>query len=128
MPAETPDTNAYTGTGLDCVSNAPAIWQTNGYAPDKLLFAWSNVVASFNASFPDKTFCVAIIPFPPQLPFPPIDGSGNLITNAPPDQNAPLLQLAGQMLPGRLVVQFNFLMTSNAANPAVPAAATNYGT
>jgi hypothetical protein len=38
------------------------------------------------------------------------------------------LQLAGQMLPGRFVVQFNFLMTSNAANPAVSAAAQNYGT
>src|SRR5262249_45060735 len=29
---------------------------------------------------------------------------------------------------GRFVVQFNFLMTSNAANPAVIAAAQNYGT
>ena len=31
LPAETPDTNSLTGTGLDCVSNAPAIWQANGY-------------------------------------------------------------------------------------------------
>ena len=128
LPAETPDNNPLTGTGMGCVSNAPAIWQTNGYTPAKLLFAWSNLVASFNASFPDKTFCVAMIPNPPQVPFPPIDDSTNLITTNLPDQNAPLLQLAGQMLPGRLVVQFNFLMTSNAANPAVIAAANNYGT
>ena len=127
LPAETPDTNPLTGTGMDCVSNAPAIWQKNGYTPGKLLFAWSNIIASFNASFPDKTFCVAIIPNPPQVPFPPIDDGGNLITTNLPDQNAPLLQLAGRMLPGRFVVQFNFLMTSNAANPAVPAAAQNYG-
>ena len=129
LPAETPDNNPLTGTGMDCVSNAPAIWQTNGYTPGKLLFAWSNIVASFNASFPDKTFCVAIIPNPPQVPFPPIDDNTNLITTTNlPDQNAPLLQLAAQMLPGRFVVQFNFLMTSNAPNPAVPAAAQNFGT
>ncbi|HXR05392.1 MAG TPA: hypothetical protein VN836_11865 [Verrucomicrobiae bacterium] len=127
LPAETPDTNVYTGTGMDCVSNAPAIWQTNGYTPSKLLFAWSNIVASFNASFPDKSFSVAIIPYPPQAPFPPIDDNGQLITTNLPDQNQPLLLLAGQMLPGRLVVQFNFLMTSNAANPAVIAAAQGYG-
>ena len=127
LPAETPDTNGLTGTGLACVSNAPAIWQTNGYTPSKLLSAWSNILTAFNTSFPDKSFCVAIIPNPPQVPFPPIDDSGNLITTNLPDQNQPLLQLAGRMLPGRLVVQFNFLMTSNAANPAVIAAAQNYG-
>ena len=127
LPAETPDTNGLTGTGLACVSNAPAIWQTNGYIPSKLLSAWSNILTAFNTSFPDKSFCVAIIPNPPQVPFPPIDDSGNLITTNLPDQNQPLLQLAGRMLPGRLVVQFNFLMTSNAANPAVIAAAQNYG-
>jgi hypothetical protein len=42
-------------------------------------------------------------------------------------QSLPKL-LAGRMLPGRFVVQFNFLMTSIAANPAVIAAAQNYGT
>jgi hypothetical protein len=31
-------------------------------------------------------------------------------------------------LPGRLVVQFNFLISSNLPNPAVPAAAVNFGT
>jgi hypothetical protein len=99
----------------------------NGYRPSKLLFAWSNIITSFKTSFPDKTFCVAIIPNPPQIPFPPIDENGNLITNNLPDQNQPLLQLAGQMLPGRFVVQFNFLMTSNPAQPAVIQAAQNYG-
>jgi len=128
LPAEAPDTNGLTGTGVDCVSNAPAIWQANGYTPSKLLSAWSNILTAFNTSFPDKSLCVAIIPNPPQVPFPPIDDSGNLITNNLPDQNQPLLQLAGQMLPGRFVVQFNFLMPSNAANPAVIAAAQNFGT
>jgi hypothetical protein len=127
LPAQTADTNSLTGTGLSCVSNAPAIWQTNGYRPSKLLFAWSNIITSFKTNFPDKAFCVAIIPNPPQVPFPPIDENGQLITNNLPDQNQPLLQLASQMLPGRFVVQFNFLMTSNAAQPAVIEAASNYG-
>ncbi len=128
LPAETPDTNGLTGTGTDCVSNAPAIWQTNNYTTSKLLSAWSYILTAFNTSFPDKSFCVAIIPYPPQVPFPPIDDSGNLITKNLPDQNQPLLQFAGRMLPGRFVVQFNFLMTSSAANPAVIAAAQNFGT
>ena len=128
LPAETPFTNKINGTGLPCVSDAPAIWQMHGYTPSNLLSAWSNVVASFNSSFPDKSFCVAIIPYPPQLPFPPIDDHGQIITNLPPDQNQPLLQLAGQMLPGRFVVQFNFLITGANSNPAVPAAARSYGT
>ena len=127
LPAETPDNNVYTGTGMPCVSNAPVIWQANGYLPSKLLSAWSNIISSFNAGFPDKSFSVAIIPYPPQVPFPLIDDNEQLITNNLPDQNAPLLQLAGQMLAGRLVVQFDFLMTSNSPNPAVIAAAQNYG-
>ncbi len=127
LPAETPDTNVYTGTGMDCVSNAPAIWQANGYTPSNLLNGWSNILYSFRSSFPDKSFSVAIIPYPPQVPFPPIDDNGQLITNNLPDQNEPLLDLAGRMLPGRLVVQFNFLMTSNPAQPAVIQAAQTYG-
>ncbi len=127
LPAETPYTNTINGAGLPCVSDAPTIWQMYGYTPSNLASAWSNVIASFNSNFPDKSFCVAIIPYPPQLPFPPIDDTGQIITNVPPDQNQPLLQLAASMLPGRFVVQYNFLMTSNAPNPAVSAAALNYG-
>src|SRR5262249_53550491 len=87
LPAETPDTNGLTGTGLNCVSNAPVIWQAHGYSPSNLLLAWSNIINGFKASFPDKSFCVAIIPNPPQVPFPPIDDSGNLIAKNLPDQN-----------------------------------------
>ncbi len=119
LPAETA-----TSTGLACVSNAPAIWAANGFTPDNLLFAWSNILAEFNANFPDKTFCAAIIP---TNAFPQIDNNTNIITGEAPDENEPLLSLAGQMLPGRLVVQYNFLLTSNAVDPSVAAAAQNYG-
>ncbi len=120
LPAETAQS-----TGLDCVSNAPAIWQAAGYTPDKLLFGWSNILSSFQAYFPDRVFSVAIIP---SNAFPPVDNNTNLVTGSNSDANQPLLALAAQQLPGRLVVQFNFLITSNAANPAVPAAAQSFGT
>jgi hypothetical protein len=119
LPAETASS-----TGLDCVSNAPAIWAANGFTPSNLLSAWSNILTAFNASFPDKTFCVAIIA---SNAFPQIDDNTNIITGQAPDENEPLLQLAGRLLPGRLVVQFNFLLTSNAANPAAISAAQDYG-
>jgi hypothetical protein len=120
LPAETAQS-----TGLDCVSDAPAMWQAAGYTPDKLLFGWSNIVSSFETYFPDKPFSVAIIP---NNAFPPIDNETNLVSGSGGDANQPLLALAARELPGRLVVQFNFLMTGNAANPAVTTAAQNYGT
>ena len=120
LPAETAQS-----THLECVSNAPALWQSVGYTPDKLLFAWSNLLSSFQTYFPDKLFSVAIIP---DNPFPPIDSNTNLVSGSKTAENAPLLALAGQELAGRLVVQFNFLMTGTNANPAVPAAAQAYGT
>lgn len=120
LPAETAQS-----TGLDCVSNAPAIWQAAGYTPSNLLSGWSNILNSFQTYFPDKSFSVAIIP---DNAFPPIDDNGQLITNNVPDANQPLLALAGQKLAGRLVVQFNFLMTGSNASPAVVQAARSYGT
>jgi len=115
LPAETPN-----GTGLDCVSNAPAIWQAAGYTPTLLLYGWSNIISSFQASFPDKSFSVAIIP---NNAFPPIDNNSQLITNRIPDATQPLLGLAAQKFAGHLVVQFNFLMTgSNASAEVIQAA------
>ncbi len=122
LPAETPD-----GTGLDCVSNAPAIWQAAGYTPAKLVFGWSNIVSFFQQNFPDKCFSIAIIPDVTNS-FPPIDNNGQLITNNIPDPNQPLLLLAGQQFAGQLVVQFNFLMTGQTASQAVVQSAQSYGT
>jgi hypothetical protein len=119
LPAETASP-----TGLSCVSNAPAIWAANGFTPSNLLYAWSNILAAFNSHFPDKTFCAAIIP---TNAFPHIDDQTNIISGPGVDANEPLLQLAGQALPGRLVVQFNFLLATDPADPSVVAAARNYG-
>jgi hypothetical protein len=120
LPAETQQS-----TGLPCVSDAITTWQQAGYRPSRLLQAWDAITSSFQKSFPDKPFSVAIIP---QNPFPRIDESGSIIKGTVPDQNQPLLMLASQKLPGRLVVQFNFLMPGAAASPAVIQAAQSLGT
>jgi len=120
LPAETPN-----GTGLDCVSNAPAIWQAAGYTPTLLLYGWSNIISAFQASFPDKPFSVAIIP---NNAFPPIDNNSQILTNKIPDATQPLLGLAAQKFAGHLVVQFNFLMTGSNASAEVIQAAQTLGT
>ena len=120
LPAETPQS-----TGLACVSNAVAFWQTNGYRPSLLLHAWDTITGSFQKSFPDKSFSVAIIP---QNAFPPIAEDGSVIRGTVPDQNWPLLSLASQKFPGRLVVQVNYLMPCEAPSPTVIEAAQALGT
>jgi hypothetical protein len=120
LPAETAQS-----TGLACVSNAIATWQSAGYRPSKLLQAWNAVTASFRKSFPDKFFGVAIIP---QNAFPRIAEDGTVIVGAVPDQNQPLLLAASQQIPMRLIVQFDFLMPGEAASATVVQAATTLGT
>ena len=120
LPAETAQS-----TGLACVSDAVSTWQQAGYKPSLLLHAWDGITASFQRSFPDKSLSVAIIP---QNPFPRIAEDGSVITGTVPDQNQPLLQLASQRFPGRLVVQFNFLMPGEPASPDVIQAAQTLGT
>ncbi len=111
-------------TGLACVSDAPTFWQQAGYRPSLLLNAWDQITGSFLKTFPDKSFSVAIIP---TNAFPPINESGAIVKNNPPDQNTPLLTQSSQKFPGRLVVQFDFLMPGEAASPAVIQAAQTLG-
>lgn len=120
LPAETA-----ASTGLDCVTDAIATWQQAGYKPSLLLTAWNAIVGSFQKSFPDKSFAVSIIP---NDAFPGINENGSAIQGAIGDENEPLLQSASQMLPGRLVVQFDFLMPGEAASTVVTGAVQNYGT
>lgn len=120
LPAETPQS-----TGLACVSDAISMWQQAGYKPSLLLQAWDAITSSFAKSFPDKSFSVAIIP---SNAFPPIAEDGTIIKGTPPDPNAPLLSLASRKFPGRLVVQFDFLMPGEAASSAVTQAAQTLGT
>jgi len=119
LPAESAQS-----TGLPCVTDAVATWQSAGYKPSLIVSAWSAITTSFKKSFPDKTFSVAIIP---SNAFPAIAENGSVTTN-PPDVNQQLMSLAAQKFPGHLVVQFDFLMPGEAASPAVVGYAQSLGT
>jgi len=119
LPAETAQS-----TGLPCVTDAVATWQSAGFKPSLIVSAWSAITASFKKSFPDKTFSVAIIP---SNAFPAINENGNVTSN-PPDINTQLMTVASQKFPGHLVVQFDFLMPGEAASPAVVGYAQSLGT
>jgi uncharacterized protein (TIGR03437 family) len=112
-------------TGLACVTDAIATWQKAGYRPSLLLQGWNAILASFMKSFPDKPFAVSIIV---SGAFPAIGEDGSVIKGPVGDQTQPLLLSASQKLPGRLVVQFDFLMPGEAASTYVTDAAKNLGT
>ena len=131
----------------DCAGNALATWLTASppYRPERLLTAWDAITTSFQRSFPDKTFNVPIIPIDTgqgQYPFPEIDQQGCVYsppvpagavtacsTSSPvPDQNLPLIALAGRKFPGRLVVEFENLDLGRPANPTVVGYAQTIGT
>jgi uncharacterized protein (TIGR03437 family) len=95
-------------SGLNCVSDAIATWQGAGYRPSLLLRGWDALTSSFKKSFPDKFFAVAIIAS--THPFPPIAEDGSVIKFTDGKalsvtQNLPLLTLASQKFPGRLIIQ-----------------------
>ncbi len=95
-------------SGLDCVSDAIATWQNAGYRPSLLLKGWDALTNSFQKSFPDKYFSVAIIAS--THPFPPIGEDGSVIKFTDGKalsvtQNLPLLTLASQKLAGHLIIQ-----------------------
>ena len=120
LPVETPQS-----TGLSCVTNSISLWQQAGYRPSLLLQGWSSILGSFQKSFPDKSFSLALIPF---VAFPGIAENGSLINGTVPDRNQPLLQLASQKLPGRLVIQFDSLLPGQPPEQEVIQAAQTLGT
>ena len=121
LPAETAQS-----TGLACVSNAIATWQQAGYGPTKLEQAWNTIVGDFQKNFPGKSFAVSLIPT--AMAFPPIADNGTIITGALPNLTQSLMGQAAQILPGKLVVQFDFLMPGEQASVEVTQAAQNFGT
>jgi hypothetical protein len=112
-------------TGLACVSDAITTWQQAGYRPSLLLQGWTAITNSFQKSFPDKSYSLALIPL---VGFPPIAEDGSIINGNMPDRNQPLLNLASQKFPGHLVIQFNFLMPGVLPEPEVIQAAQSLQT
>ena len=122
LPAETAQS-----THLACVSDAIATWQQAGYRPSLLLQGWDAITTSFQKSFPDKSFSVAIIART-NTPFPPIAEDGSVMTGDIPDLSGPPLTLASQKFPGHLVIQNNTLYPSMPAQPATIQFAQSLGT
>jgi uncharacterized protein (TIGR03437 family) len=120
LPAETAQS-----TGLACVSDSITTWKQAGYLPSLLLQGWNALLGSFLKNFPDKSFAVSIIP---NDAFPGIDQNGRSIAGTIGDENDPLIMAASKQLSGRLVVQFDFLMPSDAAAQQVVDDANNFGT
>ncbi len=80
LPSPCTDTSGIVRTE----TNAISAWLSAGYRPWLLIQAWDAITSSFLASFPDKTFNVAIIPIDlghSQYPFPEIDDGGCVYTS-----------------------------------------------
>jgi hypothetical protein len=126
LPSQTPATS-----NSPCVSDAVSTWLGAGYRPSRLLQGWDAITTSFKTYFPDKTFSVAIIAS--TNPFPPIAEDGSVITNVSASvldstQNLPLITLAAQKFPGRLVVQNNSLYPTDSAQSLTVNFAQSLGT
>jgi hypothetical protein len=127
-----------------CVTNSIDTWLAAGYRPRLFQQAWNAITTSFQRSFPDKTFNVAIIPIDTgnsQNPFPEIDDQGCVFADfvPPNDPNiacvnpaarsvqdarlnqvlTDLLTIASGKFPGHLVIEFENLETDRPASPTV---------
>jgi hypothetical protein len=96
-----------------------------------MLQGWVGITTSFQRSFPDKNFSVAIIAS--TYPFPPIAVNGLPFSIANQEslsvaQNLPLLRLASRKFPGHLVIQNNSLYVTEPAQPQTIHAAQSLGT
>ena len=122
LPAETAQS-----TGLACVSDSITTWQQAGYLPSLLLQGWNAVLGSFVKSFPDKSF--AGLDHSEQRFFPAIDQNGQTgLLERSGMRTIRSLWAASKQLPGRLVVQFDFLMPGDAAAQQVVDDANNLNT
>lgn len=105
-------------TGLACVSDATTMWQQAGYKPSLVVQGWTSILNSFQKSFPDKPFSVSLIPT--SGAFPAIAENGTVVpVTSETDLTTTLMTTASQKFPGRLVIQYDFLMPGEAADSDV---------
>jgi len=119
LPAETTDaTKDCPGGPVDDVK----VWQTVAhYTPSKLRQAFGQLAASFDRIFPDTPVTIALIP---GGAFPPIDESQRIVSGKQAQAlNTQVLDSlvagAAKSLAGRLILQHDFLMYRQPANPVV---------
>lgn len=108
------------GTSTD----APAIWKTAGYTPQRVLNAWNQILNSFYDNFENKYVSIAVIP---KRGFPSIDENGNETQkNKAFDFTEKLIDAGYQKFKDRFVVQWNSLQ-KNSNIPGLMAYVNKYG-
>jgi hypothetical protein len=123
LPAQTP-----ADTGRSCTTDSVRIWQKAGYRPALVTQAFAGLAASFARSFPDLA---VVLPVILGGGFPPIDDKGQIIPR--PQRRASndalldaLVRVASEALPGRLILQQDFLVADRPADRRLPALAMKY--
>jgi hypothetical protein len=118
LAAEAPEaTKGCEGGPIDDV----AIWQKAGYAPSKLERAFDDLAKSFDEIFHGTPVTLALIP---ARPFPPIDEKGQIVRGKEiKTLNDQILQAmvasAAKRLSGRFILQHDYLMYNQPADPDV---------
>jgi hypothetical protein len=118
LPAESPDVTAHCqGGAVDDI----AAWRKAGFTPARMTQALDQIAAIFARTFPATPVTLALIP---RGGFPPIDNSGQLVQGPKKAAlNDSLLQSlvsgAAAAIPGRFVLQFDYLMYKEPANSTV---------
>jgi len=126
LPAEAPEaTRGCSGGPIDDV----AVWQKAGYAPSKLERAFDDLAKSFDEIFPRVPVTLTLIP---ARPFPPIDEKQQIVRGKEiKTLNDAILQAmvasGSKRLSGRFILQHDFLMYNQPADPDVVALARAHG-
>jgi hypothetical protein len=100
-------------THKDCVTDAPATWRDAGYRPALIEQAMAKLAAAFARTFPDTWVTMPVIL---ANGFPPIDDQGQALPRfkARPINDKlldALVRTAAAALPGRFIVQLDFLIS-----------------
>jgi hypothetical protein len=108
-------------TNKDCLTDAPAIWRDAGYRPALIAQAMTKLAAAFAHAFPESWVTLPVIL---ANGFPPIDDQGQLLPrfNARPINDKlldALVRSAAAALPGRFIVQLDFLIADQPVAPRI---------
>jgi hypothetical protein len=122
-------TQAVSDGGLPAcfTTNNPMVWQGAGYTPTKLKQGWTAMINSWATHFPTQDGSLALIE---GKRYPAINDAGMLVawTKAADDAlNDALIGIAASAFSGRFVLQKEFLIANEDADPLTVAYANEYG-
>ena len=115
-------------THKDCVTDAPATWRDAGYRPALIEQAMTKLASAFASVFPDTWVTMPVIL---ANGFPPIDDHGQVLprSKARPINDTlldTLVRTAATALPGRFILQLDFLITDQPVAPRIVELARAY--